>query len=104
MAEKESGAGHGSADTHDPEVPRRRMFRLMLAEYQLLRELSIGPVQLDNVTPSVLEAAEFLANLELVTEHERVVRLTDRGWRVVNSEPVSRTSYTIAFDRIHLMG
>ncbi|AMV21813.1 hypothetical protein [Planctomyces sp. SH-PL14] len=81
----------------------KRVFRLMLSEYQLLQELAHAPVDLDNAAPSVEEASEFLATLGLVVLRNRTVTLTDGGWNVVRTEPISRTAYTVAFDRCRLI-
>lgn len=79
--------------------PHRTVFRLMLAEYQLLREIALTPVCLGDATPSVVEAAEFLASLGLAMCRDQVVHISDRGQALACAEPVSRTKYTIAFDR-----
>lgn len=98
-----SGAAEEAADlSGGGYLAKRSVFRLLLAEYQLLSELAIGPVELEYAAPSVIEAIDFLATQDLAEKHGTKAVITDRGRRVAIAEPLSRTTYTIAFDRNRL--
>lgn len=82
-----------------PGFVRSAVLRIMLREYATLQQVATCPFSTATLTPSESDGIEFLLSKELIQIDGQTATITDRGRQVLATEPLSRTAYTVAFDR-----
>lgn len=78
------------------------VFRMMVLEYEVLRELGREPMALGMVAPTVLRSIEILVSNDLARMAGHEVAITTRGRQVLAVELLNRTRFTVAFDYVAL--
>lgn len=79
--------------------PTLGLLRLFRSEWELLQAIEIGgPVAARSAAPSIRQDLAFLDAILLVTCHQGLYHVTDRGYRLLRSWPVEQTEAGVAFD------
>lgn len=76
----------------------RDLLRLLTSEYEALKELARGPIDLSQATRTLAGDVRFLLLWKLAEREGQTASISSRGRMLLEREPVSRAEHTLAFD------